>query len=122
MAFNPKFKLGETVWCRGLTVRNSGTQHTNAYYLPVKCEIWRVQSEFHWNKSNTKMDVVKFKYGIQRPARCEKRTKVYRNTPITHHSYTYDNMCMESDLSRSRQVILRECRKINAGLKRYKHD
>jgi hypothetical protein len=110
----PKFKLGETVWTAGLTIRNSGTNRPVAYYIPLQVEIWKVQQELWWTDN-----LIHYKYGIRRSERNLKRTKHYHGRPVTNLSNTIDNVNNEKELSRRKSDILKECNETNRIVRGY---
>lgn len=40
-----RLKIGDEVWVAATTVRNSGTNNTNCYYIPVKARIHKIEED-----------------------------------------------------------------------------
>jgi len=107
----PKYALGDVVWCVGSTVRNSGTQHPNCYYLPVKVEIRQSYLGNAWDDDHHLYYY--YRYQVFRPDPLKRKTKSYRGTSITKTVYDggAENWCLETDISSSRAKILRDCQR-----------
>lgn len=111
----PKFKLGQEIWSLGLTVRKSGSQHTQAYYLPLKHRIWKVEIQECYDYNNGSKKYIRYLYGVKRPDKYEKRTKEYKRWKITNSAWNggHQNICEEKYISTSKKRILKICHEWN---------
>lgn len=44
-----RIKVNEEVWALGITVQRAGTQNPNAYYIPIKTIVGRIE-ELSWGR------------------------------------------------------------------------
>jgi hypothetical protein len=111
---HPRYFLGQVVWCIGSTVRNSGTQYPNCYYLPLKVEIKQSSLENAWDDGH-KLFYYYYRYQVFRPSSLKRRSTTYRGNPITHTAYDggAENWCLETEISANKSKILKECHNWN---------